>query len=66
MTKLLTGKWLLRLTAVVVLLGGFALLGQLIDLEEALNPQRIAELLEAAGPLAPLVLIGINSEPRPK
>ncbi len=59
MTTLLTGKWLLRLTAITVLLLGFVLLGRLIDLEEALNPQRITELLEAAGPLAPLVLIGI-------
>ena len=57
MCHLITGKPMLALTALVILLVGFVLVGQLVDFQEALNPENLARLLETSGPWAPLILV---------
>lgn len=53
-----TTRWL-GVAGVILAIAGFTSLGYVIDFERYLAPARLAERLSGAGPLAPLVFIGL-------
>ena len=57
MRTLLTGKRLLPIAGIALLFLSFWVIGQFVDFEKALQPERLAALLRETGTLAPLVLI---------
>ena len=52
-----THKTVVAVIGIVLLLFGFFVLGRFVDLEETLNPSRLATLLDEAGSFAPLIFI---------